>query len=192
MNSRVTFFIAEVCLLAGSVRNAYHTKYRSSYLINDQPLSCETVRKGVFGAGAAFVFFTAIVSQFYYVSYSKARGGAGPYCGEAGVGMAAYKWSMSLLISWHNPSIFLIQIYSCWIEFLIFTVSSSSHNILISNFSWRNIVNNTVFCFFNAVSINFPCTFRLICVHVCNTSLLFGSCGALHHFATFKIYLIDY
>ncbi|XP_019193009.1 PREDICTED: uncharacterized protein LOC109187291 [Ipomoea nil] len=87
----VTFFIAEVCLLAGSVRNAYHTKYRSSYLINDQPVSCETVRKGVFGAGAAFVFFTAIVSEFYYVSYSKARGSVGPYVGEASVGMAAYK-----------------------------------------------------------------------------------------------------
>ncbi|OIT00441.1 PREDICTED: uncharacterized protein LOC109228955 [Nicotiana attenuata] len=87
----VTFFIAEVCLLAGSVRNAYHTKYRSSYLINDKPLSCETLRKGVFAAGAAFIFFTSIISQFYYVSYSKARGGGMPYAGEPGVGMAAYK-----------------------------------------------------------------------------------------------------
>ncbi|CAH9107828.1 unnamed protein product [Cuscuta europaea] len=87
----VMFFIAEVCLLAGSVRNAYHTKYRSSYLINDQPLSCETVRKGVFGAGAAFVFFTAIVSEFYYVSYSKARHSVGPYGGEIGVGLGPYK-----------------------------------------------------------------------------------------------------
>lgn len=30
------------------------------------------VEKGVFGAGAAFVFLTAVVSELYYVSYSKA------------------------------------------------------------------------------------------------------------------------
>ncbi|CAN4096985.1 unnamed protein product [Withania somnifera] len=87
----ITFFIAEVCLLAGSVRNAYHTKYRSSLLFNDKPLSCETVRKGVFAAGAAFIFFTSIISKFYYVSYSKATAGHGPYGGQAAVGMAAYK-----------------------------------------------------------------------------------------------------
>ncbi|KAE8720298.1 Detected protein of confused Function [Hibiscus syriacus] len=65
----VFFFIAEACLLEGSVRNAYHTKYRS--LLNNHP-SCSTLRKGVFGTGAAFVFLTAIVSELYYVSYSKA------------------------------------------------------------------------------------------------------------------------
>lgn len=78
-------------MLAGSVRNAYHTKYRSSLLFNDKPVSCETVRKGVFAAGAAFIFFTSIINKFYYVSYSNAKRGAGPYGGEAGVGMAAYK-----------------------------------------------------------------------------------------------------
>ncbi|GAV64585.1 DUF1218 domain-containing protein [Cephalotus follicularis] len=66
----VLFFIAEVCLLAGSVRNAYHTKYRS-YLNN--PPSCSVLRKGVFGAGAAFIVFTGIASELYYVSYSKAN-----------------------------------------------------------------------------------------------------------------------
>ncbi|XP_059662619.1 uncharacterized protein LOC132308532 [Cornus florida] len=83
----VTFFIAEVCLLAGSVRNAYHTKYRT--IFNEEPPSCETVRKGVFAAGASFVFFTLIVSEFYYICYSKARGSFQPYggAGEAGVGM---------------------------------------------------------------------------------------------------------
>ncbi|CAI9784134.1 unnamed protein product [Fraxinus pennsylvanica] len=85
----VTFFIAEVCLLAGSVRNAYHTKYRSRFF--EDPPSCETVRKGVFAAGAAFVFFTCIISEFYYVSFSKANGSSRPYGGEAGVGMGAYK-----------------------------------------------------------------------------------------------------
>ncbi|KAL2944154.1 maturase K [Bienertia sinuspersici] len=67
----LTFFVAEICLLAGSARNAYHTKYRSFY--EDNPPSCETVRKGVFAAGAAFSFFTAIISNFYYVFYSKAK-----------------------------------------------------------------------------------------------------------------------
>jgi len=87
----VTFIIAEACLLAGSVRNAYHTKYRT--IFGEQPPSCETVRKGVFAAGAAFIFFTCIVSEFYYICYSKARGTFQPYAGgEAGVGMVgSYK-----------------------------------------------------------------------------------------------------
>lgn len=77
-------------MLAGSVRNAYHTKYRTMFF--NSPPSCETVRKGVFAAGAAFVLFTGIISEFYYVSYSKARGSFRAYGGgEAGVGMTAYK-----------------------------------------------------------------------------------------------------
>ncbi|KAL3736210.1 hypothetical protein ACJRO7_025204 [Eucalyptus globulus] len=85
----VFFIIAEVCLLAGSVTNAYHTKYRTAF--GGNPLSCETVRKGVFGAGAAFVFFTAIVSEFYYACYSRARESFRPYDRETGVGLGAYK-----------------------------------------------------------------------------------------------------
>lgn len=69
-SNRLTFFIAEACLLAGAVRNAYHTKYRK--LIVDD-ISCETLRKGVFGAGAAFVFLTAIFSELYYACYGKAN-----------------------------------------------------------------------------------------------------------------------
>ncbi|KAL9234086.1 hypothetical protein vseg_008995 [Gypsophila vaccaria] len=64
----VFFFIAEVCLLAGSVENAYHTKYRG--VLNNPP-SCQTLRKGVFAAGAAFIVFTGIISELYYVKYSK-------------------------------------------------------------------------------------------------------------------------
>ncbi|KAL1299468.1 hypothetical protein HN51_044008 [Arachis hypogaea] len=86
----VFFFIAEVCLLAGSVENAYHTKYRTLFVEN--PPSCETVRKGVFAAGAAFTFFTAIVSEFYYINYSSARDKFNSYPGaETGVGMGTYK-----------------------------------------------------------------------------------------------------
>ncbi|KAG9440989.1 hypothetical protein H6P81_016843 [Aristolochia fimbriata] len=82
----LTFLIAEACLLAGSVRNAYHTKYRPVFV---ESLSCETLRKGVFGAGAAFIFFTAIVSEFYYVCYGKAD--VQPSYGrETGVGMGTY------------------------------------------------------------------------------------------------------
>ncbi|XP_062170320.1 uncharacterized protein LOC133876032 [Alnus glutinosa] len=83
------FLIAEICLLAGSVRNAKHTKYRA--IIGGGSLSCETLRKGVFGAGAAFIFFTSIVSQFYYIFYSKARESFQPYARDAGVGMGTYK-----------------------------------------------------------------------------------------------------
>lgn len=85
------FLVAEICLLAGSVRNAYHL--RKGYIIggNDSP-SCTTLRKGVFAAGAAFVFLTGIVSEFYYSSYSKSRGTSfQPYGGETGVGMGTYK-----------------------------------------------------------------------------------------------------
>ncbi|KAM7498734.1 hypothetical protein LguiA_023148 [Lonicera macranthoides] len=85
----VSFLIAEACLLAGSVRNAYHTKYRT--IFSENPPSCETVRKGVFAAGASFVFFTSILSQFYYISFSKARGSFEPYGGEASVGLGPYK-----------------------------------------------------------------------------------------------------
>ncbi|KAE8707893.1 Transducin/WD40 repeat-like superfamily protein [Hibiscus syriacus] len=64
------FLVAEICLVAGSVRNAYHTKYRT--IFGEQPPSCETVRKGVFGAGAAFIFLTAVVNKLYYICYSNA------------------------------------------------------------------------------------------------------------------------
>lgn len=64
----MTFAIAESCLLAGSVRNAYHTK-----LMDNKTSSCETLRKGVFNAGAAFVFFTTILSELYIYIFSKAK-----------------------------------------------------------------------------------------------------------------------
>lgn len=91
---RVTFIIAEACLLAGSVRNAYHTKYVT--IFSENPPSCQTVRKGVFAAGAAFTFFTCILSQFYYIYYSSSREAFAPYGGEAGVGLGTFKWGMSV------------------------------------------------------------------------------------------------
>lgn len=82
----MTFFIAEVCLLAGSVRNAYHTKY----VLSSDLSSCETLRKGVFWAGVAFIVFTGILSELYYVSYSNANDGQAPYNKDTGVRMGTY------------------------------------------------------------------------------------------------------
>jgi len=81
----VTFIIAELCLLAGSVNNAYHTKYKSDLTVP----TCKTMRKGVFGAGAAFIVFTGIVSELYYVYYAKANDGFQPNI-NAGIRMGTY------------------------------------------------------------------------------------------------------
>lgn len=88
----LTFLVAEACLLAGSVQNAYHTRYRTLFM--EDPPSCQTLRKGVFAAGAAFAFFTAILSEFYYISFSKANDSENPpysnYGKESAVGMSPY------------------------------------------------------------------------------------------------------
>ena len=68
---RVTFVIAEACLLAGLLQSAYHTGYRTVFFQN--PPDCETVRRGTFGAGAAFALFTCVLTSAYYYYFSKAR-----------------------------------------------------------------------------------------------------------------------
>ncbi|VAH04919.1 unnamed protein product [Triticum turgidum subsp. durum] len=68
---RLTFLIAEACLLAGLVQSAYHTGYRT--VIFENPPDCETVRRGTFGAGAAFALITGVLTGFYYYNFSKAR-----------------------------------------------------------------------------------------------------------------------
>ncbi|KAH7545960.1 hypothetical protein FEM48_Zijuj01G0149600 [Ziziphus jujuba var. spinosa] len=80
----VCFVIAESCLLGASVTNAYHTRYTVEL---EKPISCEKVRKGVFAAGAAFVVLTGILSEIYYVSYSKANDGQGTYSRDTGITM---------------------------------------------------------------------------------------------------------
>lgn len=67
---RVTFLVAEACLIAGASKNAYHTKYRE--MIYAQNLSCESLRKGVFIAGAVFVVATMILNVYYYMYFNKA------------------------------------------------------------------------------------------------------------------------
>jgi hypothetical protein len=67
---RVTFIIAEACLLAGLVQSAYHTGYRKVFFEN--PPDCAMVRKGTFIAGAAFALFTGVLTSAYYYCFSKA------------------------------------------------------------------------------------------------------------------------
>lgn len=69
-SSWLTFLVAEACLLAGATKNAYHTKYR--HVIYAQNFSCETLRKGVFIAGAVFVIFNMILNVYYYMYFAKA------------------------------------------------------------------------------------------------------------------------
>ncbi|XAR59138.1 hypothetical protein NMG60_11014802 [Bertholletia excelsa] len=87
ITSWVTFLIAEVCLLAGSARNAYHTKYRAAF--SKKPLSCEAMRKGVFAAGASLTLFTAILSELYFVFYHKASQPINPDT-DIGIRMVPY------------------------------------------------------------------------------------------------------
>lgn len=67
---RLTFLVAEACLIAGATKNAYHTKYRG--MIYAQNFSCETLRKGVFVAGAVFVVATMVLNVYFYMYFTKA------------------------------------------------------------------------------------------------------------------------
>lgn len=69
-SSWLTFLVAEACLIAGATKNAYHTKYR--HVIYAQNFSCDTLRKGVFIAGAVFVVFNMILNVYYYMYFAKA------------------------------------------------------------------------------------------------------------------------
>ncbi|XP_010263784.1 PREDICTED: uncharacterized protein LOC104601960 [Nelumbo nucifera] len=70
VSSWVAFLIAEACLISGAAKNAYHTKYRG--IIYAENFSCETLRKGVFIAGAVFVIATMILNVYYYMHFSRA------------------------------------------------------------------------------------------------------------------------
>ncbi|KAK2405262.1 fiber [Trifolium repens] len=82
------FLGAEACLLAGSARNAYHTKYRGYFKSHD--LSCATLRKGVFAAGAALTLFSMLVSILYYWAHSKADTGFWEKHQNEGIGLATH------------------------------------------------------------------------------------------------------
>ncbi|XP_008782312.1 uncharacterized protein LOC103701871 [Phoenix dactylifera] len=85
-----SFVVAEACLVAGSARNAYHTKYLGYYAKQDLS-SCVALRKGVFAAAAALVLVSMVMSLLFYWSYSRAdTGGWVKHQNEGGVGMAEY------------------------------------------------------------------------------------------------------
>ncbi|XP_047311360.1 uncharacterized protein LOC124914795 [Impatiens glandulifera] len=84
--SWVSFVGAEACLLAGSARNAYHTKYKGIFTEDD--LSCATLRKGVFAAGAGLTFLSLVGSVVYLWFHSRAdTGGWEKHRSEGGLDM---------------------------------------------------------------------------------------------------------
>jgi F0F1-type ATP synthase membrane subunit b/b' len=87
---RITFAIAEACLIAGATKNAYHTKYRDMVYAGNW--TCQSLRKGVFIAGAVFVVFTMILNVYFYMYYSKATSQAAKRISNTtpSVGMSAY------------------------------------------------------------------------------------------------------
>ncbi|KAL8137577.1 hypothetical protein V2J09_003578 [Rumex salicifolius] len=89
--NKVTFLGAESCLLAGSARNAYHTKYRGVF--GGDTISCATLRKGVFAAGAALTLLSMIGSTLYYWTHTKADTGGWEKHRNEGVGMEASDFS---------------------------------------------------------------------------------------------------
>ncbi|KAK6116337.1 hypothetical protein DH2020_049799 [Rehmannia glutinosa] len=70
LSSWMTFIVAEACLIAGAKKNAYHTRYRN--VIYADNFSCESLRKGIFIAGAVFVVATMILNVYYYMYFTKA------------------------------------------------------------------------------------------------------------------------
>ncbi|XP_027365740.1 uncharacterized protein LOC113872407 [Abrus precatorius] len=86
--SWISFLGAEACLLAGSARNAYHTKYRGVFGAHD--LSCATLRKGVFAAGATLTLLSMLASVLYYWAHSKADTGFWEKHHNEGLGLATH------------------------------------------------------------------------------------------------------
>ncbi|KAJ4830440.1 hypothetical protein Tsubulata_029845 [Turnera subulata] len=83
--SWISFLAAEACLIAGSARNAYHTKYRAKFHV--EHLSCATLRKGVFASAAALILVSLVTSIFYYWAHSRADTGGWVKHQNEGVGM---------------------------------------------------------------------------------------------------------
>ncbi|XP_010476336.1 PREDICTED: uncharacterized protein LOC104755622 [Camelina sativa] len=66
ISSWMTFLVAEACVIAGATKNAYHTKYLSA-----QTFSCQSLRKGIFIAGAVFIVATMVLNVYYYMYFTK-------------------------------------------------------------------------------------------------------------------------
>ncbi|WCJ24472.1 hypothetical protein M5689_006431 [Euphorbia peplus] len=99
--SWVSFLGAEACLLGGSARNAYHTKYRQIFGGDD--LSCATLRKGVFAAGAALTLVSLLGSILYYWAHSRADTGGWEKHESEGVSMTAPDYPQHHQQQVHQP-----------------------------------------------------------------------------------------
>ncbi|KAJ7557933.1 hypothetical protein O6H91_04G016500 [Diphasiastrum complanatum] len=69
--SWLSFIVAAICLIAGATRAAYRT--RATGYFGADNLTCETLRKGIFEAAAAFTLFTLLLSEGYYLCQVKAQ-----------------------------------------------------------------------------------------------------------------------
>lgn len=89
-SSWLSFLVASSCLIAGATKNAYHTKYR--HVIYASGWTCESLRKGVFIAGAVFILFTMVLNVYYYIYFAKATSQSARKASRANsaVGMAGY------------------------------------------------------------------------------------------------------
>lgn len=61
--------ISEICFLAGANKNAIRSRSRELVTGNekiDKYMTCEYMHKGIFGAAAAFTFFSALTGELYY------------------------------------------------------------------------------------------------------------------------------
>ena len=68
--------IAEICFLAGANKNAIKSTQNelvTGYNQIDQYLTCENMHRGIFGAAAAFTFFSALTGELYYVCLVTSR-----------------------------------------------------------------------------------------------------------------------
>ncbi|KAG0624267.1 hypothetical protein M758_3G235200 [Ceratodon purpureus] len=84
------FTIAEICFLAGANKNSIRSRTRDLVTGNDKIdkyMTCEYMHRGIFGAAAAFTFFSALTGELYYAclvisrsiaeSHWEGRGGGG-------------------------------------------------------------------------------------------------------------------
>ncbi|XP_073147858.1 uncharacterized protein [Henckelia pumila] len=67
--SWISFLIAEACLMAAAKDNWYDNRYGND---NSKGISCSTLRKALFVAGAMFVVSTTILNVFYYMCFTQA------------------------------------------------------------------------------------------------------------------------
>ncbi|KAF9677373.1 hypothetical protein SADUNF_Sadunf08G0100900 [Salix dunnii] len=149
--SWLSFLGAEACLLAGSARNAYHTKYRGFFHQHD--LSCATLRRGVFAAGAALTLLSLIGSVLYYWAHSRADTGGWEKHQNEGVGMTSASYpqqqqTIADILLWKNKTLsggILGGVTAIWLllglaEYSLVTVFAHILMLLmIALFTWSKI-----------------------------------------------------